>query len=426
MFTKFHDILNLPLGLALDVNKNNQPFAMVLTRSAEKRRDAANEENLVLRSKIDPSTPIRSPKRRVTTRDNANSPRTKRARFGLDGAADAPPSHVVVRIPPRPNTWESDSTPRASIDEANARSENELMAKGNTPSRDEKDQATPKAGTISPADIGDQSSVAYETPATSTHKRFGSEEIDDDTILISASIDSSAPQGYQTAEEEMVDSDDDAPEIGTTKIAPKLPQRKSTRTPKRPKQKVTLKGNHNVASDEDEMAPGQPAASEPEASRDDDNEQEAAKTSSYESNMLTDGSALLNAPSLENKSTPTVLDSLSSRSDGPISTKASTVITPTLANASQGVLAPSSLEGTSKHEILGRVPEPASIAERANKAQVWDEQSMIATSERIPAKATSSLSSHRRKKLQQRVASSGGAFRMENAWSSKRRSFVIS
>lgn len=207
---------------------------MVTTRSADKRVDTTRAEDLVLRSRTvhSPSsstpTPSQLRKRRVRERGPQDSPRPKRARIGLDGAddgEDANPSAVDVasaKVLDVPDAVNSDTSVLNTVSEEGQDSGTHSAAEANT---------TPvaKPPTRISADTPAARTEIFMTPATSKHKRYGSEELDDDTIIINQSADSSAHNHYHTADED-AEASDDAPEIGSTRTPSAKPQFKSRRT----------------------------------------------------------------------------------------------------------------------------------------------------------------------------------------------------
>jgi len=207
---------------------------MVTTRSADKRVDTTRAEDLVLRSRTvhSPSsstpTPSQLRKRRVRERDPQDSPRPKRARIGLDGANDAEdanPSGVDVasaKVLDTSDAVDSDTSVLNTVPEEGQDGRTHSAAEANT---------TPvaKPSTRISADTPATRTEIFMTPATSKHKRYGSEELNDDTIIINQSADSSAHNDYHTADED-AEASDDAPEIASTRTPSAKPQFKSRRT----------------------------------------------------------------------------------------------------------------------------------------------------------------------------------------------------
>jgi len=212
---------------------------MVTTRSADKRVDATRGEDLVLRSRTvhSPSygspTPSQLRKRRALERGQQDSPRPKRARTGLDGAddEDAIPSTTGTAVIEVLDASSGGDSATQTLDNALE------QAHHNRTDSAAEAKATPvaKPSTQVQADSSAIVPDVFMTPATSKHKRFGSEELNEDTIIVNQSTDSSAHNDYHTADED-VEASDDAPEIASAKTPSAKPRVKSHRTPRPKKQ----------------------------------------------------------------------------------------------------------------------------------------------------------------------------------------------
>lgn len=213
---------------------------MVTTRSADKRVDATRGEDLVLRSRTvhspssSSSTPSQLRKRRVRERGQQDSPRPKRARTGLDGAnddEDAIPGTIgaaAVEVLDTSNAGDSATHMlNNALEEAHHNGTHSATEAHTTPAA----KSSTQVQTDSSATIPE----VFMTPATSKHKRFGSQELNEDTIVVNQSTDSSTHNDYHTADEE-VEASDDAPEIASTKMPSAKPRVKSLRTARSKKQ----------------------------------------------------------------------------------------------------------------------------------------------------------------------------------------------
>lgn len=169
-------------------------------------------------------TPSQQRKRAVRERTQLSSPRPKRARIGLDSVdddADATPVSINTTgsQPKEVFNTVSNAATLDALPEQESRNETDSTIEASS---------TPTASTFTQPEV-------FITPATSNHRRFGSEELDEDTIVINQSTDSSAHNGYHTADEEIDDSDD-APEVASTKTPSTAPQRRGPGAQKSKKQ----------------------------------------------------------------------------------------------------------------------------------------------------------------------------------------------
>ena len=445
---------------------------MVTTRSADKRLDASRGEDLVLRSRTigSPSsvasTPSQSQKRTASSRENTDSLRSKRVRTETNGNTSTKTTHVVVNVPVISINRENLPVPDGAVTNSASKAGAETALDNDDPEiGEDRDQATPTAKVNTVAETPDHGGETFQTPATSRHKRFDSEDPDDDTIVVNTAIDSSAPQGYHTAEEEIADSDDDeAPDVETTKVAPKLPQRRSLRTPRGKKQSastlnITGAGNEAVGVGSDltknESAshtvgkespaselghdqalsvrkPGQetldtnliPSALEPSDSQ---------TTISSQPSMNTKPSILLSGAATsasteqgQTLSSPKTQD-IGSAEDADI--ESVTVSDSTLQDLSFAERKSSSRSKNLTSEVSASVQDSffPHILNRSSQLQVRNSDlTPMPKSVQLPAKATSGLSDYRRRKFQQKVAGSAGGFKMQLDWPKKRSSFVVS
>lgn len=447
---------------------------MVTTRSADKRLDTSRAEDLVLRSRTiespnsTASTPSQSQKRTASARENINGLRSKRLRTDPAGNAANKSSHVVVNIPVKSIHHDNDSAPDNSTTETDQKTEVKTTRDNDLTTDDDSGQVTPKTKITTLAETPDQGSQTFKTPATSRHKRFDSEEPDDDTILVGAAIDSSAPQGYQTAEEEIADSDDDdaAPEIESTKVAPRLPQRKSARTPRVKKQSETALSNVGLNDETVEVVPSQTETEsvtigkESSISVSDHGFDEVAEVQKPEQGGLRDTGLVSSAPGSAHfqtttSSQPLTYTTTSAPSNIPsgelapanqkearplpsnqelldsrdIDTESVTVSDSTLQDLSLTERNASSRVRVVPNEIsrtTSDIPSSRALVKSAKTQLRASESTPGPSSVRLPARATSGVSDYRRRKFQQKVAGSAGGFKMQTDWSKKRSSFVVS
>lgn len=463
---------------------HSYPCIMVITRSADKRLDTTREEDLVLRSRTigspssNASTPSQPRKRTANLRENASSPRPKRARFGTDGAVDEA-SQVVVNVPLKTGGWEVDTIPRQSKEvhgfemQANGSNNTDTEVTGGD------SHTTPKARVMTTSETPDLSNETFKTPATSKHKRFDSDELDDETILVGTGIDPSVPQGYQTADEEIGDSDDnDTPEVATTKVAPKMPQRKPPRTSKGKKKLVAVTDIGDIEDDETiVVAPSQTVNESRVATHQPTSSGERLEDTVKEQNRLNEN--------IEQSSTVVAYDNMEISSlHGPNSAGSRTLTSPPSHSTSALLHTPPERKGSSLSQnksqrsgsalspfesmdlIISRapnvewpaVPKPslqgvsasdsttssARIAPnrglrsthnssfsymltRPKQTQGRETSLTPATAAvRLPAKASTILSDYRRNKIQQRAAKGVGGIQMESNWAKKRGMFVVS
>src|SRR4051812_20421525 len=146
---------------------------MVTTRSAEKR--AANEEELVLRSKVEhhsvstTPTPTQGRKRVPINETETASQRAKRARSGLDGNSDLEstitPTWTNAGQTSSVSTVSDFTTPATSLEVRNdAGNDAVKFSITGTPQSQEPKQEV------------------FRTPATSLHKRFDSDVSDEGLV----------------------------------------------------------------------------------------------------------------------------------------------------------------------------------------------------------------------------------------------------
>lgn len=322
--------------------------------------------------------------------------------------------------------------------------------------------ATPRSVAVTSTETPpNQGNEAFKTPATSRHKRFDSEETDDDTIVISATIDSTATHGYQTAEEEISNSDDDAPEIETSKAAPSLPHRKSGRSSraKKSSQHVVRNAGSDVDTIEAELKQPENNPSAPRNVIDTPiTEHDKPRIESTSVATLTG----LEPSIVESQKSPIdhVPQSLGNPDHRPIPSTGTVQVVSTANTPSESLPANETttvsvddkvnalgLPSPPEHEAslkVNNIPSQDTMKDNegfkllirdpsahthflSNSIQARQaDPTPASTSVRLPLKATSSLSSYRRDRLHQKAASSAGAFRMQNDWSKKRSSFVVS
>lgn len=435
---------------------------MVTTRSADKRLDASREEDLVLRSRrigsprSTASTPSQASKRTAVTSGNTISPRPKRARFEADASAQNEASRVMVNVPPKSTSWDDSPSSDRVTKEFGSKVETNLTPDDKARTNHVDDQATPTPKAAAALETPDQGNETYRTPATSRHRRFDSDEIDDDTIVVSTAPNSNATQGYQTAEEEINDSDNEAPEIQTAKIVPTLPQRKPARTPKtkRPYKAIvsTISGDGDtieVASSQAGVEPLAPVKAidstiveqntfEKEATNATGSDfqvsesQEQQATSSF--HQLADSTFQTFLSLEEGPSLHPIQPASFSATEIPSGTADYDIESVALSNSTAQDVPSADASAhlgvdTNGHEILNSHRD-SSVRNTIDASRIFEirnpEFTSIPTSVRLPRKTTSSLSGHRRGKMQQKVTGSAGGFKMQTNWSKKRSSFVVS
>lgn len=429
---------------------------MVTTRSADKRLDPSKEDELVLRSRrigsprSATSTPSHPSKRTIKANEENDGIRSKRARFKHDNDTWSPTSSILVNIPPRstnhasasasqPDSHDSESTPR------------NLMVSNATDG-----DATPTNKPSTILDTPDQGNEAFKTPATSRHKRFDSEDLDEETIIMNAAVDLTTAQGYQTAEEEIADSDDEAPEVETTKIAPNLPPRRSRRTPKSKRSPEKTPAAPVESDDIIEVIVSNPMLAVPASQHAVDKvpageDEPASKSGSSTISDSTEPQIIDPQSSTRldvAESTPerllhmsSVLPTSQKRSASALfkeyssemtedNTNHPALPTPDTLDLNSAESAGSAYSRSGMSLIVSDIHGEASLARglpSSGAKQVQrDEDVPLTRPFRLPAKTTTSLSSYRRDKMQCRVGTSAGAFKMQEDWSKKRSSFVIS
>lgn len=439
---------------------------MVTTRSADKRLDAPKEEDLVLRSRrigsprSTLSTPSRASKRTASTAEDAGSPHVKRLRSGHEDSTHDGDFHVVVNVPIKSTRSHGDPAFQESIQKSDAIDELISELDNDKVARLSSSHSTPTSALATNTDTPpDQKNETFRTPATSRHKRFDSEEIDDDTILASNAIDSLATQGYQTAEEEINASDDDAPEMQTTKTAPTLPQRKSARTPRAKKNPQPIAGITDGNSGTIEVV-STPSGNNSSASgneidstiaKHDKSQQESTDgfapvgtvSSMADPQEIRHGTAARSLAKLDSGlSLDTVNETLplNSASEPPLLPNATlataeTNLVPKVSNSSsKAALLATSVSAHSQFVRTGlevsslrRLDSAADTLESSNRTQMRRrDPTLTSNTVQLPLKPNSSLSIYRRDKLQQKVAGSAGGFNMQSDWPKKRSSFVVS
>lgn len=464
---------------------------MVTTRSADKRnnstQDGPAQDGLVLRSKTiqspssTSSTPTINRKRAI---NHLPSPRPKRTRLGSkdakvsdendisderletagraerapdsnktdDASTDTLPQ-VEVIVPPLPASAQKEPTTNQSATEVvDDNTSTEIPSKGQVDSN----PSTPKA---------------------ITHKRFDSQEPEDILIADSSAnnigTDSSAYQEYQTAEEEIIDSDE-APDVATTRTPSKKLQ-KAGKTPRRKAKKVAksetipedaaettaessveaLLATNATESAADitttvpsvtQLPLSPPAASDVESQ--DHHETMATDTLSAPVELTTVSTTLATnntskePPSTPQHTTPQLKEDLS------LSTTTTTTTLPeeqpqkynleatTISNSSSTIPLPP----LDINESITDIPAPRTTQDlqsqetstRINTNSVpasskihFTYSSPSSSTQVLPSKSRTTLSSHRRALLDRRAQRSGGAFRFEASWAKKRRSFVV-
>ena len=376
---------------------------MVTTRSADKRADA--QEDLVLRSRTIHSplaTPSQPRKRGLTTLQKQD-PGRKRARLGLDGTTEA--EHQKQHESGMSSTGGHDQTlnPQAStvsVDGEKSFSEDYLTSTvADGAAADRKDDSSPSKGNI------------FRTPATSRHKRFGSEELGDGASLGSAGTNSSAQNAYDTAEEVIEDSDE-APELATAKIKPARPQQKARQTP-RPKRTPM-----HAASEQFLPEPLHIVAEVPSVALEDE---PAIGADSVDE--------------LEGVSVAAELSNLESSNAVPVDlgTEVGT------AAEAETQLEPFSIPGTTDLQGHSGSQSTAAKSDSASKivhfdstplptaAQLHRDQQHAPVTKNIrpPDTARSSLSSFRHNRIREHAQRSGGGFRLERTWKTKSSAFAI-
>lgn len=421
---------------------------MVLTRSADKRLDTTRDEDLVLRSRKISSpassntTPTQARKRQTQSRENGGSPRTKRPRFETDESNGDGDFHVVVDVPVKSGNIKQAPSSQVSEQVTNSRTDAATSTNTDTTDANHKDQVTPQSKVVLTSETPDPGSEMFKTPATSRHKRFDSEETEEDTIVVSANIDSSAPQGYQTAEEQISDSDDnDAPEVETTRARKASSQPNSTRTPRSKKRKVRPQPT-TYSEDEEtiEVAPivvgefskavvAQPLSVEPDPthpatgpSETEDEKSIVDSKGSLESLQPQVPEALDPRILVKHPDLPFTFDNNDSVS--PAKPKDASL------NAVQDLSNPMRDLSTGKFPmgVSGVVHGGVRLREFGQEEFDTDRTNLagLVQTVRLPAKSASTLTGYRRNQLQQREVRSGGGFRMQSNWPKKRTTFVNS
>ncbi|KAK5079012.1 hypothetical protein LTS08_003838 [Lithohypha guttulata] len=206
---------------------------MVTTRSADKRVDAVRDEDLVLRSRTigsPESTPTQSKKRIATGRTLA-APSAKRTRTTTDAVLDiADDSHKHTEDEHNVEANNATKSPREEIDEA-ASTMTVSTNNGATPRPKVPVVIVPpppgsRQASVQIPDSTPNQEEHFQTPATSRHRRFDSEEINEEIMVVSHGTDD-----YETAEEVIEDSDE-APEIEVTKTSSASTKRRKPLMPK--------------------------------------------------------------------------------------------------------------------------------------------------------------------------------------------------
>lgn len=426
---------------------------MVTTRSADKRLDASKEEDLVLRSRriesprSTASTPSQVPKRNAASAEHLGSPRNKRSRPNADDAAVNGGFRVVVNVPvTSTGTSSSQHIQDESNEIASVNESIKSLPVARTTQANKAQVPTAPARATSPGTPLRYPNETFRTPATSRHRRFDTEDSDhgDDTIMVSAGVDSAPAQGYQTAEEEIEDSDDEAPEVQTTKAAALLPRGRVGRTRKAKKEPQPMASIIDEDADTVEVSLAQigtsplsrgPAIDSADPQNADFDEKQVIPSESEASSAL-----------VARSQTISTTRSITDDGLGTETPLHRTIAPPETASASHTALETmdfstmsSSLPETPKREILP--PNPHVSLVNYNNWQAGEESHIMrayrkrtrhselfpttSSAIRLPSRSISSVSSFRKDKLQQKVAGSAGAVRMQADWSKKRRSFVV-
>ncbi|KAJ9651582.1 hypothetical protein H2198_009137 [Neophaeococcomyces mojaviensis] len=448
---------------------------MVTTRSADKRANH-DKEDLVLRAKAIASSPSKEPtplaslrKRATDSQSHANSPRQKRARTGSDGAHD---SHQDIEHTSHflPAHEEHHSQVTLTVAEAQTGDPDHETQSKHEVIISAEPESTPKATRSSELPLtGDEPSSAkssatvqpYLTPKPLAHKRFDSQEPEDDStiVVMPPGTDSSAHQEYQTADEEISDSDE-APEVATTKARPAKPERATTgRT-----QRIRKKANADVTAEADEKVvagvgltavqakvdehdaegaaeevmtgdaehgekPAHPVAEPTTANPATHSQPGPPSKTDLETNdtvitpaSMPSGSQFRQLPA---PASPTNLTTTKPQATPSQTGLSDPIINSTTVNVnSETQLTPHKSTTTKLSSPISTSTTPHNRFYPPSARPIKDNNDRQSTSSKLPDRKRTTLSDHRQALLERRAERSGGTFRLEATWSKKRATFA--
>jgi len=298
---------------------------------------------------------------------------------------------------------------------------------------------------------------AYLTPRTPAHRRFDSEELEDDSTIVVAppGTDSTVHQEYQTADEEISDSDE-APEVETTKTPSARPRRAvAGRTP-RGKKKTNVP--ETTDSDDVKVVAGVGVAAV--QARVDERDGETAT----EAHLADDAEHIaeeepadpvietpITVPEPHSHPTPPPNDEAADNSEitilpsapsdpepEPIPVPTTTTSPPTTEpqpstshTATPNTITkfdsqPPAHQSTisSPHSHSNQSKPPQSLPSSSQRIHLRALNDKTIPSSTLPAKKRTTLSDHRRALLEQRAQRSGGAFKLQANWAKKRAAFA--